>query len=66
MRIMLEDIPEEETIYITMWCLMCRQAEMVAKEIGKMLPQAVCGLQQNNLQGNGEVNCSSTGKGQIM
>lgn len=45
---------------------MCRQAEMVAKEIGKMLPQAVCGLQQNNLQGNGEVNCSSTGKGQIM
>lgn len=66
MRTMLEVIPEEETISITMRCLTCRQAEMVVKEIGKTLPQAVCGLQQNNLQGNGEVNCTSTGKGQIM
>lgn len=43
MRIMLEDIPEEAAIYITLGCLMCRQAEMVAREIGKILPQVVCG-----------------------
>lgn len=66
MRIMLEDIPEEETISITMWCLMCRQTEIIVKETGKIVPKVVCGLQQNNLQGNGEVNCTSTGKGQIM
>lgn len=45
---------------------MCRLGEMIVKEMGKILSQIVCGLQLNNLQGNGEVNCTSTGKGQIM
>lgn len=58
--------PGEDTISIHMGCLMCRQAEMVAREIGKMVLLVVCGLQYNNLQRNGGLNCTSTGKNQIM